>query len=261
MAADWIEIEIVNWEKYNPRSDRAKHSWFRLQNDIVAEPKFHGLSCAQRFIAVCLFAEVSKSGGGRAQIKISWLADNLKVKPIEIHKTIQVLVSDGVLRLPPDTSNTHNFQSSLTTNVTNVTNERTNDTDTTDTRRRSATALPELVELWNSNSGPLAKVKECRAQRLKHASTRWSENPDPVFWTQIIQRIARSPFCCGDNDRRWKADFDWLIKPETAGKVLEGKYDARSGPVVVALDPERKREADAFDAEMAKAMKQLEVKL
>ena len=125
-----VEIEILNWEKYNPRTDRAKHSWFRLQNDIATEPKFHGLNAAQKFIAICLFAEASK-GSGKAKIITPWLCDQLKVKITDVSKTIQQLVTNGVLvitsRLPADTTNTHNFQSSLTTNER--TNERTNVTD------------------------------------------------------------------------------------------------------------------------------------
>jgi len=128
---EWVEIEVINWEKYNPRSDRKSHSWFRVQNDIVAEPKFFGMSAAQKFISICLFAEISKNGGNPTKVNCFWLADQLKVKPSEIHQTIQKLVLSGVARLPLDTAwspldttYTHNFQSSLTTNER--TNERTN---------------------------------------------------------------------------------------------------------------------------------------
>jgi hypothetical protein len=35
-----------------------------------------------------------------------------------------------------------------------------------------------------------------------------------------------SPFCRGETgDRGWRASFDFLLKPDTATKVLEGKYD------------------------------------
>ena len=35
------------------------------------------------------------------------------------------------------------------------------------------------------------------------------------------------------NDRGWRADIDWYIKPDTIAKVMEGKYDNRS-----ATDPQ-----------------------
>lgn len=119
MSEDWIEIEIINWEKYNPRNDRKGHTWFRLENTIANEPKFFGMSPAQKFIAICLFAEVSKSRGEKARIRVSWLADLVKVMANEIYETIQCLVTGGVLRVPVDTMNTCERKSSLTTNDTN----------------------------------------------------------------------------------------------------------------------------------------------
>ena len=29
--------------------------------------------------------------------------------------------------------------------------------------------------------------------------------------------------------RRWRASFDWLVRPDTAIKILEGKYDDHKG--------------------------------
>jgi hypothetical protein len=100
LATDWIELEIINWDKYNARSDRKKHSWFRLANTIGSEPKFFGMSASQKWIAVCLFAEASKEGGGSIKIHTSWLADHIKVKAQEIHLAIQILENNGVVRLP-----------------------------------------------------------------------------------------------------------------------------------------------------------------
>lgn len=43
-------------------------------------------------------------------------------------------------------------------------------------------------------------------------------------------RISTSDFCRGKNERGWVATFDWLLQPDTAIKVLEGKYDNRGKP-------------------------------
>ena len=32
-------------------------------------------------------------------------------------------------------------------------------------------------------------------------------------------------FLIGDNDRNWKADFDFIVRPEKAVSILEGKYN------------------------------------
>ncbi len=44
-------------------------------------------------------------------------------------------------------------------------------------------------------------------------------------WIDIINRISLSQFCTGTNNRSWRATFDWLLQPDTALKVLEGKFD------------------------------------
>ena len=61
--------------------------------------------------------------------------------------------------------------------------------------------------------------------RMKHALARWKEKPHEVFWERVIEKINKSAFCRGKNDRNWKADFDFFVRPDTADRVLGGKYD------------------------------------
>jgi hypothetical protein len=94
--------------------------------------------------------------------------------------------------------------------------------------RKSAggtTTLPKLAEIWNQHCGAFRKVTGCGGERLKSANARWQEMPDETHWIEIIERIKKSPFCSGQNDRGWKANFDFLIRPNTRFKVLEGTYD------------------------------------
>lgn len=84
-----------------------------------------------------------------------------------------------------------------------------------------------LLEAWNRNSGNgLPKAQGMSPNRTAAARARLKERP-LAEWGNIIAKIAASKFCCGENDRRWVATFDWLLKPDTALKVLEGKYDDR----------------------------------
>ncbi|OGO86148.1 MAG: hypothetical protein A2Y22_08580 [Clostridiales bacterium GWD2_32_59] len=47
-----------------------------------------------------------------------------------------------------------------------------------------------------------------------------------VGYNQYFATVAEIPFLNGDNDRGWKADFDWLLKETNMLKVLEGKYSS-----------------------------------
>lgn len=99
------------------------------------------------------------------------------------------------------------------------------------TQHKSAPALPRLGQIWNAHRGTLPELKACGSTRRRHADARWRDHPDESYWIDIVTRLAGSPFCRGENQRGWRADFDFLIRPETQHKVLEGKYDQDSkGP-------------------------------
>ncbi len=87
--------------------------------------------------------------------------------------------------------------------------------------------LPKEVELWNKMCGELPKVIAVNDERMRHLRSRRQDS----FWVanleSAIKRIMASDFCKGKNDRGWKADFDWILQPNTAAKIMEGKYDNR----------------------------------
>jgi len=42
--------------------------------------------------------------------------------------------------------------------------------------------------------------------------------------TEAIHALECSPFLRGENDRGWKADFDFLLQPKSFTKLVEGTY-------------------------------------
>lgn len=91
----------------------------------------------------------------------------------------------------------------------------------------------DLSDLWNMvTKPPIPQCRELTAKRRRHAQKRLSEK-SLAEWEVVFQRIQASNFCRGENDRGWRASFDWVSgSPDVAVKVLEGKYDNRgpSGP-------------------------------
>jgi hypothetical protein len=87
-------------------------------------------------------------------------------------------------------------------------------------------APADLPPLWNRICTSLPKCSRLTEKRTIHVKARLKERCLVTEWETIFQRIEASPFLTGQNDRDWKADFDWIIKsPDNAVKVLEGKYD------------------------------------
>lgn len=88
--------------------------------------------------------------------------------------------------------------------------------------------LPKLAKLWNELAHEsLARVRHCSPARKNTASKRWKENPSEEFWRDVIFKINQSDFCLGKTAGGWVANFDFLIKPNSASKALEGNYDNR----------------------------------
>jgi hypothetical protein len=94
----------------------------------------------------------------------------------------------------------------------------------------AAPPVEALREVWNARAKAvgLPEWRETGRRRAVAAKARVRERPDLDEWRAIVARIMASSFCRGQNDRAWVATADWLLQPETAAKVLEGKYDDRT---------------------------------
>jgi hypothetical protein len=103
-----------------------------------------------------------------------------------------------------------------------------------------------FVSLWNSKDR-LPKIKTLTGKRCEALKVRISEKQFAENLSLLVDKIAASDFLCGHNDRKWRADIDWLLKNDTNYvKVLEGKYDNKgqtaTAPPVRDKDGKTERE-------------------
>ena len=91
-------------------------------------------------------------------------------------------------------------------------------------------SIQDLTDGWNSivaTEEGFKKVAKLTEDRRKRIRLRLKAHPESEFWNKVLNKIPRVPFLSGKNDRKWRADFDFLIKnDENALKIYEGKYDA-----------------------------------
>src|ERR1700730_3067267 len=84
-----------------------------------------------------------------------------------------------------------------------------------------------MLAIWERECGDLLQVPlELDRDRVSACQARFRDSfsRDIEQWRVLCREIRQSPFCCGEGDRGWRADFDWALKPKSIRNVREGKY-------------------------------------
>lgn len=93
-------------------------------------------------------------------------------------------------------------------------------------RDKSPEFIEPFVEVWNifATAYNLSRLKDINESRRKKFATRIRE---PAFdFLKILEKIKVSPHLKGDNNRGWKADFNWILENDSNYlKILEGNYN------------------------------------
>lgn len=221
-------IEILNWEKFNPRPDRKTSTWFRMDHSIFEDPKFDDLTPDEIAAFLYLLCMASKASSCTVTVKYSHAERIAKIKNQTLSNVITKLQQSQFLIITGDNrcqvvtdgrglAQSHEGAGALRTNVR--TYEHANATDAISLSRN------DLVGLWNSNCGPLPRISKLTAKRNIAINKRLSEEPDLKTWETAIKKLAVSSFACGDNKQGWKANIDFLLRPDSLVKILEGQYD------------------------------------
>ncbi len=81
----------------------------------------------------------------------------------------------------------------------------------------------EIIDSYNSTCKSLSKVMKITEQRIEAIHLVMNELENTTF-EQLFEKVEKSDFLSGRKGG-WRADFDWIMKPEHILKILEGKYD------------------------------------
>lgn len=81
----------------------------------------------------------------------------------------------------------------------------------------------DVVEIYNTYCTNLAQVQKLTEKR-KIAINKLLKEINLEQFKEICAIANKSDFLTGNNDRNWKADFDFIIRPDKAVSILEGKY-------------------------------------
>ena len=86
--------------------------------------------------------------------------------------------------------------------------------------------VQQIAELFNTLCPSLSKVivlSDSIKTDIANSLQQFSEDQIKA----VFEKAEASSFLKGNNDRKWAATFDWLIKGENIAKVLNGNYDEK----------------------------------
>lgn len=69
------------------------------------------------------------------------------------------------------------------------------------------------------------KVQVLSKSRRAALRARLKEAGGVTGWAEALARAQSSPHLCGQNDRGWRANFDFLTRQSSFAKLMEGNYD------------------------------------
>ena len=81
-----------------------------------------------------------------------------------------------------------------------------------------------IVEIYNQNCYNLSKVSKLTDKR-KNAIRKFLKEFTTDDFINICNLANNNDFLTGNNDRNWKADFDFLMRIDKATNIIEGKYN------------------------------------
>lgn len=118
---------------------------------------------------------------------------------------------------------------------------------------KSADKIGLAVAAYNETAQeagwPIAQ--KLTAQRRNALRLRLSECGGIDGWREAMARARASPFLTGDNDRGWRAGFDFFLQAKSFTKLMEGSYDRREGASQHCGQERRTSGADQRFAAMA----------
>lgn len=95
-----------------------------------------------------------------------------------------------------------------------------------DNRKEIEEKRKRIVDTYNLHCTNLSQVQKITEKREKAIDNFLKDFTEEQF-IEICQKANVSSFLTGENDRKWKADFDFLMRTDKATSVLEGKYSEK----------------------------------
>lgn len=201
-------LRVKNWESFQHYKDRSP-PWIKLHRDLLRDYHFLCLQDASKMQLMLIWLLASQLDN-----KIPADPEYIKAQiGIKGELNLKELIDNGFLT---DDSNT----------LADCKQSAIVETEA-ETYRTDREETEEALLLFNqcAETHGFSKVQKLTAARKSKLKLRLKEAGGIDGWIVALEKISVSDFCRGQNDRGWKADFDFLVTEGSFVKLMEGKYD------------------------------------
>lgn len=172
-----IEIQINNWEKYNPKRDQKTYTWLRLDNGIFVDPLIWDMSSDEKVVFIQLLCEASKKNCGVATINVKQMCHNLQISEQKINQAFDLFEEKGLT-----TAHDRKRPNTTPTNVRTNERNRPRDRAETDSVKKWSPTTEQLMECY-----ALYPRKDKRAEFLTRAKKKFRKPEDLENFKKAVE--------------------------------------------------------------------------
>lgn len=93
-------------------------------------------------------------------------------------------------------------------------------------KREKTASVPyqQIIDAYNDNCGKLPKASKLTDKRKRAIRSCMAQGFTVEKMREAFRKANSTPFLTGENERSWRANFDFIIKPDNMQKIIEGAY-------------------------------------
>lgn len=261
-----LNLVIPKWDKH--QKDRTT-VWFKIRNDIFMDTKFASLSSNAKVLLLLLWALKARQSASSSQVgdeletssvqvTVKLASSWLQVRPVLIRSAYSELVEKQLVKpfsctqnVPREEEKREEESKEEHTPPIDA-NKKNQDPPKNEAEKQS---FEKVKNLWNdlAEQEGYSSIRSLDGKRKTQIRARLKEIPDTEDWRKALSAIPFDNFFSGKvpgkNGTKFKANFDWFIKPGNLLKLLES-YLGIESKIKNKPKPKSERET-AFERALA----------
>lgn len=213
-------FQIKNWDTFQHYHDR-NPPWIKLYNKLFEDFEFENLDDNSKLHLILIWLLASRTNN-KIPYNNKWVKKKIGV---DSNVDLNILLKAGYIHKLPNEIN--DASKKLADCYQDASTERETEREERE-RNRVLEATEDYSKL--ACSAGLKKVRKITNGRKSSLIRRLDDcKKMNITFRDVLNKVNESSFLKGDNDRKWRADFDFIITESSFIKIVEGKYDNRSG--------------------------------